>query len=317
MSRRWPAPMRQSAPRPCRRPPNQSSALGKCEVGAAQVEHRENATIRRDPKGRGTLVTFDHQHSIAVETNVNDLLSGAQAPAMHPHAISIVSPLALAAGADEWLASPVVELLDRNLAGLLSVPRNTAKAERYAKLALSISCRLKWNRPERHFHDGYLPGVRCARSASGGPLSPRSRSLSMQPKSKRATTAIRSARTSTVVSISDGQITTYFPWSHSFAAHRGHHHELQMKSSVGSRSEITALRMPRHARFFAFRFSFVERRSGSHSYLVHGKATLRLSEAHRACIVEVEGGHDTASKHRCLWTDRGPDRVSIGGWQTT
>jgi hypothetical protein len=41
-------------------------------------------TIRRDPKGRGTLVSFDHQHSISVETAVNDLLSGAPAPAMRP-----------------------------------------------------------------------------------------------------------------------------------------------------------------------------------------------------------------------------------------
>jgi len=43
-------------------------------------------TIRRDTKSRGTLVTFDHQHAVAVETAVNDLISGppAPAPAMRP-----------------------------------------------------------------------------------------------------------------------------------------------------------------------------------------------------------------------------------------
>jgi hypothetical protein len=46
-------------------------------------------TVRRDPKSRGTLVTFDHQHSITVETAVNDLMSAAPAPAMRPRDFDI------------------------------------------------------------------------------------------------------------------------------------------------------------------------------------------------------------------------------------
>jgi hypothetical protein len=72
--------------------------------------------------------------------------------------------------------------------------------------------------------------------------------------------------------------------------------------------------MPRHARFFSFGLFFVEHCSGSHSYLVHCEATPRPSETYRACIAEMEGGHDTASEHRSLRIDRVPDHVSIGGW---
>jgi len=72
--------------------------------------------------------------------------------------------------------------------------------------------------------------------------------------------------------------------------------------------------MPRHAEIFSLGFFFVEHCSGSHSYLVHCEATLRPSETYRACIAEVEGGHDTASEHRSLRIDRVPDHVSIGGW---
>ena len=32
-------------------------------------------SIRRDPKGRSTLVTFDNAHAIAVDTSVSDLIS--------------------------------------------------------------------------------------------------------------------------------------------------------------------------------------------------------------------------------------------------
>jgi len=31
-------------------------------------------SIRRDPKGRGTWVTFDNEHTISVESTVEDLL---------------------------------------------------------------------------------------------------------------------------------------------------------------------------------------------------------------------------------------------------
>ena len=37
--------------------------------------------IRRDPKGRCTLVTFDKEHTLAVDSTVNDLMSGATRPA--------------------------------------------------------------------------------------------------------------------------------------------------------------------------------------------------------------------------------------------
>jgi hypothetical protein len=42
--------------------------------------------IRRDPKGRSTVVTFDNAHAVTVETPVNDLISNttATAPARRP-----------------------------------------------------------------------------------------------------------------------------------------------------------------------------------------------------------------------------------------
>ena len=76
----------------------------------------------------------------------------------------------------------------------------------------------------------------------------------------------------------------------------------------------SAPHMPRHAGFLFIRALFVERRSGSRSYLVHCEATLRPSETYRTGILEVEGGHDTASEHRSLWIDRVPDHTSVGGW---
>jgi hypothetical protein len=142
----------------------------------------------------------------------------------------MVSLLALAAEADERLVSLVAELLDRSLEGLPCVPPEHRIGETSGPLrqiVLVDQLPLEWNRPERHFHDVYLPGVRCARSASGGPLSPRSRSLSMQPESERASTAIRSARTSTFVSVEDGESRLTSPYSHSFAACGRHEHELQ------------------------------------------------------------------------------------------
>ena len=87
-------------------------------------------TIRRDPKGRGTLVSFDHQHSISVETAVTTSCPGHRRRQC-AHAILIVSPLALAAGADEQLVSLVVELLDRSLAGLPSAPSEHRKGRAY------------------------------------------------------------------------------------------------------------------------------------------------------------------------------------------
>jgi hypothetical protein len=32
-------------------------------------------SIRRDPKGRGTWVTFDNEHTVSVETTVEDLVA--------------------------------------------------------------------------------------------------------------------------------------------------------------------------------------------------------------------------------------------------